>query len=58
MQGLDMEVVTENGIERRAVSRMENWGAQQVQIPELRHGEVMAVMSDGRIRITKGRGQR
>lgn len=53
-----MEVVTERGIERRAISRIENRGPDQIEIPELNHGEVMAQMSDGRIRITKARGTR
>jgi len=58
MQGLEMEVLTERGVERRPVARIENQGPRQFQIPELRHGEVMVEMSDGRIRITKARGQR
>lgn len=58
MQGLTMEVLTERGIERRPVARVEHQGPREIQIPELRAGETMVIAGDGRVRITASRGRR
>lgn len=55
---LSTEVITENGLELRAVVRVDKVNGKDLPIPELRHGEVMTLGSDGRIRITASRGSR